>query len=73
MKLAGEYRLLVEGDTGKVGVGYDHRAIGYLFQRLLTGEEANMENLANLGITVTVLGEDDDGSEFVAIRRETMD
>lgn len=66
MKLSGKYRIEISGDIEQLGLGYDHGAIGYLFQRLLSGEEAAMENLANLGITVRdVTGED----EFVAIPR----
>ena len=68
MKLKGRYRILVEGDTDKLGVGFDHTIIGYLFQRLLTGQDAEVNlNLRNLGIQVL---ECDDGSdEFVKIPR----
>jgi hypothetical protein len=55
MKLTGKYRILVTGDIDKLGVGYEHKSIGYLFGRLFSGEEAVMENLANLGITVELL------------------
>lgn len=68
MKLTGPYRITVTGDITKLGVGFDHKSVGYLFGRLLTGEEAAMENLANLGIAVEL--EDD---EFVAIKREVME
>lgn len=60
MKLTGPYQIIVEGDIARLGVGFDHKSIGYLFQRLLTGEEAAMEDLSNLGITVRFVGEDDD-------------
>jgi hypothetical protein len=66
MKLHGPYRLLVTGDVSKLGVGYDHSVIGYMFQRLLTGETAVMTNLENLGITVRLCGDED---EFVKIER----
>jgi hypothetical protein len=65
MKLTGKYRIVIEGDASNVGTA-SHDAIGYLFQRLLTGLEADMTNLSNLGITVRYPGEDD---EFVRIER----
>ena len=64
MKLTGKYRIEVTGDIDKLGVGYSHDAIGYLFHRLLTGQEAKMDNLANLGITVRLVDD-----EFVTIPR----
>lgn len=71
MKLTGKYRIVVEGDTSQIGGGSNPDAIGHLFQRLLSGEEAVMANLANLGITVREIGEDQD--EYIAIRREAME
>ena len=68
MQLTGKYRIVVAGDIAKLSVGQNNDAIGHLFQRLLTGEVAVMENLSNLGITVRYAGEDD---EFVAIPRLT--
>lgn len=52
MKLSGKYRIVITGDVSKIGGGTSPDAIGHLMQRLLTGQEAVMENLANLGITV---------------------
>lgn len=55
MKLQGRYRLVIEGDTDnrfKAG-GASTKIIGYLFERLLMGEEAAVETeLRNWGITV---------------------
>lgn len=59
MQLRGRYRLLITGDTDKLGVGYEHKVIGYLFQRLLTREVAVMD-LEHIGITVRLLGDNDE-------------
>lgn len=67
MKLTGRARIVVEVDLSKQRAGYDTSCIGYLMERLLTGEEAEMDNLANLGITVREIGEDQD--EYIAIPR----
>lgn len=52
MKLTGRARIVVELDLSQQRAGYSTDGIGYLFERLLTGQEADMTNLANLGITV---------------------
>lgn len=67
MKLTGKCRILIEGVLTKLGVGYDHGIIGYLFGRLLTGDEAVMTNLENLGIQVVECETESD--EFIAIPR----
>ena len=60
MKLRGRYRLLVKGDLDKMGIGYSTNAIGYLFERLLSGREAMMDNLAHMSIEVRQLADNDE-------------
>lgn len=62
MRLIGRYRLLVQGDTSKLPS--TRNAIAYLFDRLLSGSEAQMGNLDNLGIEVRQL---EDGDEIVSV------
>lgn len=62
MRLIGRYRLVVKGDPGKVPS--TNSAIGYLFERLLTGQAAEMGNLHSLGIEVRAL---EDGDEIVSV------
>lgn len=71
MKLPERARIIVEVDLSRQRAGYSTEGIGYLMQRLLTGQEADMTNLANLGITVREVSEDQD--EFIAIKREVME
>lgn len=54
MKLSGKYTITIRGDTDKArSTGRSTTAIGYLMQRLLTGESAAVESeLAYWGITV---------------------
>lgn len=54
MKLAGRWRIEIEGDTAALvgACGRDQRLIGYLMQRLLTGEEAAVDELSTWGIAV---------------------
>lgn len=65
MKLDGPYILKISGDTTALGTAHNRDAIGYLFQRLLTGDEAVMENLAVMGISVELI------DEFILIPRPT--
>lgn len=58
MKLIGRYRLLVKGDTNKLPS--TRNAIAYLFDRLLSGDKAEMWNLNNLGIEVRQLEDNDE-------------
>lgn len=69
MKLEGCYRLLIEGDTSALvsAGGRNPDVIGYLMQRLLTGQEAAMEELSTWGITVAECDPGDD--QFVKIER----
>lgn len=53
MRLIGRYRLLVK-DTTKLP--NTRNAIAYLFERLLSGQGAEMSGLHNLGIEVRQLG-----------------
>lgn len=62
MRLIGRYRLLVKGDTTKLHS--QRQTISYLFDRLLSGQEAAMWNLRNLGIEVRQL---EDGDEVVSV------
>ncbi len=59
MKLLGRYRFLITGDTRKTFQEAD-QAIGYLFARLLRGEEAAMQNIENAGIEVRQLSDRDE-------------
>ena len=59
MKLLGRYRFLITGDTQKTFQEAD-QSIGYLFARLLRGEEAAMRNIENAGIEVRQLGDRDE-------------
>lgn len=67
MKLHGKYRLLIEGDLDKLitAGGRNRDLIGYLLQRLLTGETASMSELAYWGISVVEC--DPDSDEFITI------
>ena len=62
MRLIGRYRLLVTGDTTKLPS--TRNAISYLFDRLLSGQAAEMSNLNNLGIEVRQL---EDKDEIVSV------
>lgn len=63
MRLLGRYRFLITGDTTKLHAEAD-KSIGYLFGRLLTGDEAAMWNIENAGIEVRQL---DDRDEIIRL------
>lgn len=62
MRLIGKYRLVVKGDPRQVPSTTS--AIGYLFERLLTGQPADMSNLDNFGIEVRQL---EDSHEIITV------
>ena len=62
MRLIGRYRLLVTGDT--TTLPSTRNAIAYLFDRLLSGQIAEMRNLNARGIEVRQL---EDGDEIVGV------
>ena len=63
MRFLGRYRFLVTGDARRAMPGSDSK-IGYLFGRLLPGEESAMSGLSNLGIKVQQL---DDRDEIITV------
>lgn len=69
MRLIGRYRLLVKGDTSKLPSSHGP-AVLYLFDRLLSGQEAEMRNLNNLGIEVRQL---EDGDEIIYVPPPPVD
>lgn len=69
MRLLGRYRFVITGDTRKTFQEAD-QAIGYLFARLLRGEEAAMRNIENAGIEVRHL---DDRDEIIRLPDDITD
>jgi hypothetical protein len=64
MKLTGKYRLVIEGDIEEMcRHGRNKDMIGYILQRLLSGQEAAVEELDSWGIEVRLV------DEYIAIPR----
>jgi hypothetical protein len=70
MKLEGKYTLRITGDTDAlISAGARRRdVIGYILERLLTGEEAAVEELDYWHITISQ--EPDERASIVAYLRE---